>query len=288
MAYTTINSVLDAFASDLSPSETESEAAKRNKEAILAKLKVDFGTTELVRSGSFGHGTSVRGYSDIDYFAITPSARMKTSSKAALQDFRQSLISRFPATSITVRDPAVSVPFVSQGLNKHEIIPATFINSVNGYRVFLIPDRNDGWMRASPMGHNAWVTQENLRLVGKLKKLVRLVKAWNYLKGAGMRSFYLEMRTVEIMKKESSILYNYDFLAVLRHLRGVGLSSMRDPISITSNIHACSDAHRKNALSRIDAAIKVVERARSEEISGDISSAYSYWDGIFNYRLPVM
>lgn len=272
----------------LAPSEVELEKAKSNKARILQRLYSDFGTTELLGSGSYGHGTNIRDHSDIDYFAVTPSNNLKNNSYTSLAQFKASLLKTFPQTDIAIRDPAVSVRFSSSGLTKHEIIPAFYIESKDGYRIFGISDREYGWMRSSPTGHGFWVTQQHLRLGSRLKKLIRAVKAWNYYNNVGLRSFYLEMRTTDRMLRESVILYTIDLLSVFRYLRSIQLAAMNDPLGTGSRIIACTDGNKASALSRIETAIRIGEAARELEVAGRIGEAYQKWDQLFCYKLPVM
>lgn len=147
----------------------------------------------MFRSGSFGHDTGVSGHSDIDYFAVIPSHKLKQNSGSTLRSVKESLQGRFPYTDIHVRSPAVIVPFGSSPSEKHEIVPAEYVETTGGHRVYDIPDRDDGWMRSSPAAHNKWVTDHHQRLGNKLKPLIRMIKAWNYYRDGGIWSFYLEL-----------------------------------------------------------------------------------------------
>src|SRR5258708_3949048 len=60
------------FLSRLTPSSYESAAATAHRASIEARLKNDFGLRRFFRTGSFGNGTSISGYSDVDYFASLP------------------------------------------------------------------------------------------------------------------------------------------------------------------------------------------------------------------------
>lgn len=280
--------VFEHFCQSLIPDDFEREKAAGNKEAILARLRADFGTTELLASGSFGHGTNIRGFSDIDYFAVTPNGSLRANSKYALQDFRNSLLRRFPATDIGVRTPAVSVRFSSRDLIQHEIIPCWHISTEKGVRIFGMPDGESGWMLSTPSAHNNWVSSHNARLDSNLKKLIRLLKAWKYINGASVKSFYLEMRATEYSMKERAIVYSIDLLEVFKKLREVRLAAMNDPIGFGARISACSEAQKLTELARIEVAIATAERARSYESIGNVTEAYKLWDRVFGSRLPLV
>ena len=57
------------FLASLTPSGVESAAATGHRASIEACLKNNFVLNRLFRTGSTGNGTSISGYSDVDYFA---------------------------------------------------------------------------------------------------------------------------------------------------------------------------------------------------------------------------
>lgn len=284
----TVNDGFDVLLGRLTPTGGETQKAASHRTSIEARLKADFGMTSFFRSGSFGHHTSVSGYSDVDYFAVFPTASLKQNSSSTLQQVRASLAARFPLTGVNVRSPAVVVPFGSPISERHEITPADYVSRhADGYNIYDIPDRYTGWMRSSPSAHNAWVNAANTRLASKLKPLIRMVKAWNYYRDVGIRSFYIELRTTEFARGESTIIYKIDFLSVLRHLRRKELAAMQDPMGISGYVHPCTEATKVTALSKIDTAIARAEKAREAESSGDIAGAFQWWNLVFADKFPA-
>lgn len=273
--------------SRLSASSSETTSAASHRASIEASLKSGFGMTSLFRSGSFGHQTSVRWYSDVDYFAVIPRANLKKNSTQSLQAIRSTLHARFPRTGVTVRSPAVIVPFGSQPGERHEIVPADYVRqSTGGFNIYDIPDRAGGWMRSSPQGHNAWVNMHNNNLNKKLKPLIRLIKAWNYYNTVGIRSFYLELRTTEYAKNESVIIYKIDFLSCLRAIRRSELASMQDPMGVSGLVAPATAAIKTSAISKLDTAIRRAEKAREEENANNMPMAIFWWNLVFNDWFP--
>jgi hypothetical protein len=165
----------------LTPTDTETSAAASHRASIDACLKSTFTMTSFFRSGSFGFGTSVSGFSDVDYFAVVPSIRLKSDSGATLTEFATALRTRFPNTGVKIDTPAIAVPFGSTLAERHEIIPAHRTgNTTSGHNLYGIPNRAGGWMYASPDAHAAWIDATNTKFGGKLKPLIRLLKAWKY------------------------------------------------------------------------------------------------------------
>jgi Second Messenger Oligonucleotide or Dinucleotide Synthetase domain len=282
-----IDDAFDTLIGWLKPTESESAAAKSHRESISTRLVNDFSMTSMPRTGSFGHGTSISGYSDIDYFAVIPSDKLYKSSAYALQKVKDSLKIRFPNTDIVIRSPAIVVPFGADANETHEITPAYANGSSNGYNIYGIPDRNDGWMNASPLAHNAWVNAINDKHTKKVKQLIRLVKYWNIMNGGGIRSFYLELRSAEFANSESSILYRYDVKSVFGSLVAKNLAGMQDPQGISGLVQPCSEAVKPSALSKLNTALTRANNALEAEKAGRISEAFGYWDKVFNGKFPA-
>ena len=182
------------FLTKLKATAPESEAARRHRASIETCLKSNFGLRRFVRIGSFGNGTSVSGYSDVDYLASIPTSKLTQSSAYSLIKVRDALDTRFPATGVRVNSPAVAVPFGKYRSEDTEVVPADYIEEVSGFKVYEIADGNGGWMRISPDSHNAYVARVDAALSGRVKPLIRSVKAWKFLRNVPISSFYLEMR----------------------------------------------------------------------------------------------
>lgn len=281
-----VNEAFETLISRLKHSETETVAAAAHRRSIETRLSTDFDLKRMFRSGSFGHGTSLSNISDIDFFAVFPTAKLKENSSRSLTAVKESLAARFPNTGVYVDSPAVVVPF-ADGLQCHEIIPVDFVRSENGYNVYDIPDRKGAWMKSSPTAHNSWVNETNNEFGGKLKQLIRLVKYWNHEMSVGLRSFYIELRVTEYAKSESSIIYKFDVKGALNHFSKKGLAGMQDPQGVSGYVYPCSDAIKTGALSKVNTALIRATKARELEDDGDVRSAYDWWDKVFGGKFPA-
>ena len=282
----TVQSAFEELHTWLVPSTTEVAAAASHRGSIETRLKSSFGLTTLFRSGSFGHGTSIRGVSDIDYMAVIPAANLNNNSTISLQRVSNDLSLRFPRTGVHIRNPAVIVPFGTSSGEKHEITPAFFIEDRSGLKIYGISDRRGGWMRTSPNAHGAWIDAINSRLLKKVKPLIRFMKLWNYQRGAGIRSFYLELRVGEYATNESSIIYGLDVLRFLKHLKAKGLAQMQDPMGVSGYVSPCTNPVKVSALSKIDTAINRAERAIVAENNNNMPLAFAEWSLFFNSYFP--
>jgi hypothetical protein len=283
----TIETGFKDFLDKLMPSSAESEAAKRHRASIEACLTNNFGLKRFVRIGSFGNGTSISGHSDVDYLACLPTDQLTRTSTNSLTKVRNALDTRFPNTGVHVNCPAVVVPFGSKKSETTEIVPGDYLKEDSGFKVYDIPDCSGGWMHASPDAHNAYVRSVDIKLGGKVKPLIRFIKAWRYFRSVPISSFYLELRVAKYANGESSIVYDIDIKRILCQLRDCKLASMQDPMGVSGYISACkSQALLDDANSKLDTAAKRAEKAREATGKGDILNAFAWWSLLYNNEFP--
>jgi hypothetical protein len=285
----TIDEGFRDFLSRLTPSAYESDAAKSHRYSIETRLKLDFGyVPRFTRIGSFGNGTSISGYSDVDYLACLPANQLTKDSSYSLQKVRSSLDARFPYTGVRVNCPAVVCPFGNTAAETTEVVPAYESNEKNGFKVYGIADCEGSWMSASPDAHNNYVRGWDGKLSNRVKPLIRFVKAWKYFRQVPISSFYLELRVAKYASTESSIIYDFDVKRVLCQLRDGGLADMQDPMGVSGYIPACKTrAFKEDALSKLDTAATRAEKAREAADKLDVSGAFEWWRLLYNNEFPT-
>jgi hypothetical protein len=284
----TIDEGFRDFLTKLTPSPTESQAAKNHRASIEACLKNNFGLKRFARIGSFGNGTSISGFSDVDYLACLPTDQLTQVSNSSLTKVSNALAVRFPNTGVGVRCPAVVVPFGTTKSESTEVVPADYVRDTNGFNVYDIADCKGGWMHTSPDAHNAYVRAIDEKLTGKVKPLIRFIKAWKYYRAAPISSFYLELRVAKYASGESLIVYEFDVKNVLCQLRDATLTAMQDPQGVSGYIAACnSDVSYQDALSKLETAATRAEKARDASSKGNISAAFDWWRLVFGDEFPT-
>jgi len=143
-------------------------------------------------------------------------------------------------------------------------------------------------MKASPDAHNAYVRSVDEKLGGKVKPLIRFVKAWKFFRDVPISSFYLEIRVAKYASEEKAILYDIDVRNVLKFLWDGQLASLQDPMGVSGYIAACrSDATREDALSKLGTAYARADKARAAATAGNISDAFDWWRLLYNYEFPT-
>lgn len=279
----TIDEGFKDFLVKLTPSTSETASAKSHRSSIESCLKNNFGMTRFFRTGSFGNGTSISGYSDVDYFAEIPSKNLKQNSSSTLTMVRNVLDIRFPNTGVRVTCPTVLVPFGYNKKDYTEVAPCDHRTTDHGFKIYDIADGNGGWLKSSPDAHNAYVRSIDSKHNGKVKKLIRYIKAWKFYQNVPISSFYLELRIAKYCDDESSILYHYDIKIVLSNLLSSNLAKMNDPLGISGAISPCNtQAQYDDAISKLNTAARRAENALAAIKNDDVKNAFSWYSLLYD------
>jgi hypothetical protein len=283
----TLDEAFSIYLSRLTPSKTESANAKSHRASIDACIKANFGLSRFFRTGSFGNGTSISGYSDVDYIASIPRGALKADSNVTLDQLKNVLDKRFPSTGVHINAPAVVVPFGTDVSESTEIVPADYIERNSDCSVYDIPDRNGGWMRSSPELHKAYIDYVDDKLNNKVKPLIRFVKAWKFNKNVKIRSFYLEMYIGKFASGEKTIAYSIDIKTIFEQLSSNNFPSIADPMGVAGNIHPFQYvSDRTKATTEISEALGRAIHARNAEKENRIEDAFYWWDRVYGGSFP--
>lgn len=276
------------FHDKIKTSAVETAAAKSHRASIEACLKSSFGLNRFARIGSFGNGTNINSYSDVDYLACLPTSALTKTSTASLVKVRNALDKRFPNTGVKISTPAVVCPFGTYKSEDTEVVVADYIREENGFKVYEIADGNDGWMEVSPDAHNYYVAEVDKKHGGRVKPLIRFIKAWKYYRDVPITSFYLEMRVAKYADGEDSIVYDIDVKRILAMLRDNELAAMQDPMGFSGYIYPCkTEAFRQDSLSKLKTAAARAEKAREAEVNQDTKTAFDWWRMLYNDKFPT-
>lgn len=288
----TVHDAFTQFSASLRTQAYETQAAASHRTSIESRLQASFGMSAFFRTGSFGNGTNVTGYSDVDYFAVIPTENLKGDSGATLAALANDLRLRFPTTSgIRVDNPGVIIPFGLDGAEATEIVPVDLTGQTHlGFRQFDMPDGSGGWKFSAPESHKAYMKSLDDDLGGNARRLVRIVKAWKYFRGVQIKSFYLEMFVARYCKTESIILFEHDVRTVLRLLVEGGLAPIIDPRFPNDGVflHPCNtELQRSDSLASAVRASGWAEEAVEANSNSKVGRAFERWDLVFNGNFPA-
>jgi hypothetical protein len=256
------------------PSSTQFAGARSHRAAIETRLDSELGIFGMFEIGSLRHGTGIWHYSDADYLVSLKGSR-PVSPWTTLNKMKASLQTRFPSTTIVVRQPAVVCRFSDGDV---EVVPGYYTDG--GYS---IPDPTGGWMLTHPSEHNAWVNEVNKKFDGAAKKLARQVKIWKYKRNVPVSSCYLEMRAAKHIDGETSYSPLWDLYLSLKKMDTAQLAAMNDPTRLGSRFTATSsDSNRADALSKLSTAVSRAEKAKDYAAAGDEANAIAQLKLLFN------
>jgi Second Messenger Oligonucleotide or Dinucleotide Synthetase domain len=279
----------EVFLDRLIPTQAQRDAGASHRASVKSALEAKLTVRNFFETGSFSHGTGVRGNSDIDALVSLGETR-PASSYTALTWVKDVLSARFPLTTVKIRRPAVVVEF-GRGYETWEIIPG-FLTSRGGPKQFVYdipgPSVGSGYIDSAPKEHLAYVNECNKKPhKGDAKDLARLIKAWKCLRGVPISSFYLEMRCAQHVATQQNYIHVYDVCQVLEKLEGHALAPMNDPSGATGRIYACSsDATKEAALSKLNTAATRARKALDAYKEDKYDDTFAWLDLLFAGKFP--
>jgi Second Messenger Oligonucleotide or Dinucleotide Synthetase domain len=280
----------EEFLRRLVPTEAQRDAGAKHRATVKSALESKLSVSTFSETGSFTHGTGIRGRSDIDALVSIRNSKPDTS-YTALTWVKSALEARFPSTPIKIRRPAVVAEFGS-GYETWEVIPG-FITSRGGQDVYVydIPSATTGggWIDSAPKEHLKYVNECNQKpSKGKAKALARLIKAWKYYRDVPISSFYLEMRCAQHVATQSTYVHVWDVCQILEKLESHQLAAMNDPKGASGRIHACSsDSTREDALSKLSTGTKRARKALDAYQAEKFDDAFSSLNLLFGGKFPA-
>lgn len=278
-----------AYLQHLAPLTGENRAANSHRNSVKTCLKTRLEIGGFFHTGSFGNGTAVRRHSDVDFFAVIPRRLIGNNSAKTLSQVRTALKATFPRSRVTVRTPAVLIPFGADRREAIDVVPAVYaMRTEEGYDVFDIPDGTGGWMRSSPRAHKAYVRQLDEAHGGRVKPLVLLLKAWKIHWHVPILSFYLEMRVARYAETVRTIDYARGLERVLESMIGTDrLIALQDPKGISRYIRPCvTEKQEQRALTKARVALSRARDARQKARKGRTEDAFTRWNLFFNKTFP--
>ena len=153
---------------------------------ITQRLNTDFWDTESdsahsFYTGSYGRGTAIEGFSDLDMIFRLPyevyarhDAHAGNGQAALLQVVRASIKRTYASTDVGADGQVVEIHF-TDGIT-FQIVPA--FNNTDGS--FTFPDANDdgGWKTTDPKPEIEAIQKRNAECNNNLVRLCRMMRAW--------------------------------------------------------------------------------------------------------------
>jgi hypothetical protein len=199
------------------------EAISSRYRSITKRLNTDFWETTSETShslyvGSYGRGTAIDGFSDLDMVFELPGSLYKqydeyvgNGQSALLQAVRASIAKTYSTTAIRADGQVILVPF-DDGITI-EVVPV-FVNRAGTY---TFPDANGGgsWKTTNPRPEIAAIATRNSECNGNLIPLCRMMRAWKQERVVPIGGLLVDTLAYQFIEsytyRDKSYLY-YDYM----------------------------------------------------------------------------
>jgi len=201
------------------------------RQQLLSIVKNATAADRVLLAGSSSHGTSIAGFSDLDYFVVLPGNADFDPASALERLYRTLKMSVSAATEFYIDSPAVCVRNPFTGLVV-EFVPA-FRSKATG---LLIPDLEvEQWIPTDPVAHVAYLNRVGSATVS-LRDVIRLLKYWKVGAVPNLSSLYLEMLACQTILVHPNQPLLYQFTECMSTLMSRRLRGLPDPSIAFSRI----------------------------------------------------
>ena len=154
----------------------------------------------------------------------------------------------------------------------------------------MIPDGNGKWKKTDPRKDRDKVTNENVRLSGKVLELIRMAKYWAKVNlGSYVSSYLIETMVVKYCegKAELSDFLDWKFEDLLRYLQMAPYYTINDMKGIQGDINNLTSEQRNTFSRTAQVDYGNAQKAHNAEMSEkNQSKAISYWKEVFRSEFP--
>jgi hypothetical protein len=260
--------------------------AESRSSALQAVLKGNFNMAEKAfKTGSYARGTICSGQKDIDLMAPldypTYKSRYDNDSQAFFYYVRDKLNRQYRSTRVSSRQVAVLIDF-------EQITPRVvtcFRRSGGGY---LMPNGNGGWASTNPNYHTEIIAAGDRMQNGRLKPLIRLIKAWNFANGAHLRSFHIELLVYKMSISKFTGVWPDVVSRALGAMASLAKSNCEDPWNPATNVDDYLSTDERNKVIQMLLAHEVAAlEAEESRKKHEVRRALEQWSNIYPSIFPA-
>lgn len=283
------------------------DGVPRNHQSVLARarehLNNEFTVRTLLEAGSSRSGTGIKGKCDIDYIVCFRYNRVDDDSRDFLKKVYNSLLRQF-GSAVKLDSPAVTIHYGSSEAEQIDIVPAFTFEDQDYYAQlgyssnqrpsseeapngFFIPGFDGDWVATNPKSHIEIINKADNKQRGKLRRAIRLLKAWKYGNHLPITSYFLESFAFHLAQEEefshNPHLDLFKILCCLNVHFKQRYVAIVDP-NIYSNwgrIVPCAKEHFHQIKVATERAAFNATSAMDAEWNGRIDIAIQQWHGLF-------
>ncbi len=267
-----ITDVFQRFDAQLRPTPQDlTLLAARRAAAVAVLMESRAPVLRVVDTGSWAHGTAVRGRSALDLLVVLDGARPRSAARA------RDLLG------------AAHEPDASTG---HEVrlTPAYEVAGPSAESdLVVVPDASGRWVRHRPGARGVLLSR--IDDDGSIRMLVRLLLAWKYRSAPALSSYYLETVAIRQALQQRSFSPLWDLCWIWEALSVDGLVPVADPATghVTGAIRpAVSIAQAIESQFPVERAASSARGAVNAYVDGDLDRVGSYLHALFGDEFPAL
>lgn len=166
---------------------TNDKVINTRRQGIVRRInqafrRIDTDEAHYRYEGSYGRGTAIKGFIDVDLLVVLPyevferyTTYAGNGQLALLESVREALRQQYTAAVLSTDGHAIMVPF-ADGLS-FEVVPS-FINKDGKTYTYPDPTAGGSWKTKDPVGELEAINVANNLYNRRLKHLCRMAKAW--------------------------------------------------------------------------------------------------------------
>ena len=284
-----------AFEAVLAPSAEEALECELWLGALVPDLLAQPGVRGVSASGSWAHGTAVRGWSSVDLLVHLPGARPRSASRAV--EVLASAVGGVRPGEATGRveisgGDSLIVPRIgTAGIRLIPVFASAGPAAEQGWsgEVLWVPDAAHRWVR-----HRSGAREMLLSRIdddGAVRSLIRLLLAWKHRHGIAVSSYYLETLALRqaLGQRSFSLLWDLCWLWERLALEGlVPVPDLTSPSQTQPVRPAASIARAVEAQYPVERAATSARGAVNAYMDGDLDRAGAYLAAIFGDDFPQL
>lgn len=283
----TITQGFEQLRQNLEITGLQSETVSTRQQSVRSVLDDGLTILETFLTGSYRRNTMIAPLkeADVDIVAVMDTSYYQRDGQVSLLDkVKRVLLKRYPRTPKISRDgQAVTITFTDFCV---DVVPA--FNRQGGG--LLIPDSiQKRWIETDPKRHVEIWAEANKNHEYKLVPIIKMVKAWNKMHSALLRSFSLETLTLQALSNVTISDYSSGVRSAFGKARSQVRSAVYDPAGYSGNVALYLDTYEKvnQVVTRLETAYQRAVNAEGLDQRGRPDLAFDKWRMIFGDYFPA-
>ena len=283
----TITQGFERLKQNLEITDLQSGTVSTRQRNVRSALDEGLNVLETFLTGSYQRNTMIAPLkeADVDIVAVMDPSYYQWDGQASLLDkVKRVLLKQYPSTPRISRDgQAVTITFTDFVV---DVVPA-FNRDGGGY---LIPDSiQKRWIATNPKRHVEIWAEANKKHDFRLVPIIKMMKAWNKMHSALLRSFSLETLTLQTLDGVTISNYPSGVRYVFDKTRTRIRSGIYDPAGYGGNVASYLDTYEKvsQVVTRLESAYQRAVDAEGLDQRGRPDLAFDKWRMIFGDYFPA-